>query len=62
MTGTSSAQQSILAEVSQLRLLEQGQTSLLGGDDPIMINTERDVALAAVTPRLESNINNGCSS
>jgi pre-mRNA-splicing factor CDC5/CEF1 len=55
MSGTARTQQSILAEASQLRMLEQGQTPLLGGDDPIMMDTEQDVALAAATPRLASN-------
>lgn len=38
----SSKQQSILREASNLRALEQGQTPLLGGDDPMVENEEGD--------------------
>jgi pre-mRNA-splicing factor CDC5/CEF1 len=55
MAGIASTHQSILAEASQLRMLEQGQTPLLGGDDPVMMDTEQDTALGAATPRLGSN-------
>ena len=55
MTGTASTQESILRQVSQLRMLEQGQTPLLGGEDQQMIDTAEDVALAAATPRFALN-------
>ena len=55
MTGTASTQESILRQASHLRMLEQGQTPLLGGEDQQMMETVEDVALAAATPRLASN-------
>ncbi len=57
MTGSDTTKQSIMGQASQLRMLEQGQTPLLGGEDGAHAAIEEDDALAAATPRLPGSSN-----